>query len=84
MRILDQNSQLIRQTTAEATRREDKRQMERMEDLAQEKQRVQEKDTKFALNEAIRNFPKIKDKQLLPDVLYRLGQWLRRRKNWML
>ncbi len=69
MRILDQNSQLIRQTTAEATRREDKRQMERMEDLAWEKQRVQEKDTIFALNQAIRNFPKIKDKQLLPAQL---------------
>ncbi len=40
-----------------------------MEDLAQEKQRVQEKDAKFVLNLAIRNFPKIKDKQLLPAQL---------------
>ncbi len=40
MRIKDQNSQLIRKTTAEATIREERRQMERMEDLAREKQRV--------------------------------------------
>ncbi len=69
VRLLEQNSQFLRQSSAEAAQREARRQAERLEDLAREDRRATEKDSKSALSQAIRNFPRLKDKSLLPAQL---------------